>query len=141
MLDGEVLQLGGSSPTIMAIGAPKAEALAAVTAAVGAGPAEAAAYEGCGAGAIDYASYANGLILLFQDGALAGWQSTKADLSSRTGIHVGSTKAELDAAYPGLTYEDNTIGSAFMAGGMGGYLDEAKAKVERLNVGVTCDMT
>ncbi|ADL02075.1 hypothetical protein [Brevundimonas subvibrioides] len=138
VLDAVGLTVDGAT---VAIGASKVATVAAVTAAIGGPPAVTDAFEECGAGPMDHVSWDNGLHLLFQQDAFAGWQTTAPDLSTAGGIHVGSTLAALQAAYPGVAIEQDTIGWYFTAGGIDGYLDEAKAVIQRLNVGVTCDAT
>ena len=138
VLDADGLTVGG---TRVALGASKAATLAAVTAAIGGPPSVTDAFEECGAGPMDHVSWDNGLHLLFQQDAFAGWQATRPDLSTAAGLRVGATVAALEAAYPEVAIEQDTIGWYFSAAGVDGYLDEARAVVQRLNVGVTCDAT
>ncbi|MCD7059270.1 hypothetical protein [Pelagibacterium xiamenense] len=42
----------------------------------------------CGAGPIDFAAYANGLALHFQDGVLVGWSANAPDMTTLDGIGV-----------------------------------------------------
>jgi hypothetical protein len=125
---------------IFPIGAPKDLVLAAATEAGGA-PKSTGPFEECGAGPMDHADWDNGLQLLFQEDKLAGWQTQTPTLSTDKGIHVGSTLAELKAAYPGAAIEESTLGWTFASGELMGLLGEDKAAVQRINVGVTCDFT
>ncbi|QTC91804.1 hypothetical protein [Brevundimonas goettingensis] len=126
--------------TIFPIGAPRDLVLAAATEAGGA-PKSTGPFAECGAGPMDHADWSNGLQLLFQDEKLAGWQTQTPAISTDKGIHVGSTLAELKAAYPTALIEDSTIGWTFASGELMGLLGEDKTAVQRINVGVTCDFT
>lgn len=136
--------VSGASVTIgraiFPIGAPKALVLAAATEAGGT-PTSTGPFAECGAGPMDHADWSNGLQLLFQEDKLAGWQTQTPAISTDKGLHVGSTLAELKAAYPGAVIEDSTIGWTFASGELMGLLGEDKAAVQRINVGVTCDFT
>jgi hypothetical protein len=136
--------VSGASVTIgkaiFPIGAPRDLVLAAATEAGGA-PKSTGPFAECGAGPMDHADWTNGLQLLFQEDRLAGWQTQTPAISTDKGIHVGSTLAELQAAYPGVALEDSTIGWTFASGELMGLLGEDKVAVQRINVGVTCDFT
>jgi hypothetical protein len=125
---------------IFPIGAPKALVLAAATEAGGA-PKSTGPFAECGAGPMDHADWDNGLQLLFQEDKLAGWQTRTPDIPTDKRIRVGSTLAELQAAYPGVEIEQSTIGWTFVSGELMGLLGEDKTAVQRINVGVTCDFT
>ncbi len=115
--------------------------LAAITGVIGSPPVVSDRFEDCGAGAMDHAAWDNGLELLFQNDQLAGWQTRNEVIPDAKGIHVGSTLAELQAAWPDAVLAEDTLGWGFTAGGYGGYLDETKAFIQRIDVGVTCDAT
>ena len=140
---GIVLEAGGLKigATTLAIGAPQQATLNAVTAAIGVAPTVTDSFEECGAGPMQHVAWDNGLDLLFQNNAFAGWQAKTPDLSTANGVHVGSTLAELQAAYPGVSIEQDTIGWYFTMGELGGYLDETRSFIQRIDVGVTCDAT
>lgn len=140
-IDGETLKIGGATPATIALGTAKAQVLAAFTAAIGSPPVVSDRFEECGAGPMDHSAWDNGLELLFQDNKLGGWQTRNEVIADAKGIHVGSTLAELQAAWPDAVLEEDTIGWYFTAGGYGGYLDETKSFIQRIDVGVTCDAT
>lgn len=130
---------GGEVLTI-AMDAPRQEAIAAVSQALGAPPQEEVTLGDCGAGAMDVVSWGDrGLELMFQDGALTGWESDTDDLHTTRGIHVGSSIEELRAAYPEVEIQETTVGWAFILGDMYGLLDENQTRVELIRMGVNCD--
>jgi hypothetical protein len=96
----------------------------------------------CGAGALDFAEYAGGLTLWFQDGKFAGWAlggDGAPDLRTAAGLGIGSTRAELEAAYA-ATVAETTLGQEFQAGDLFGVLASAApdARVESLWAGTSC---
>lgn len=105
-------------------------------------PIEQARNEDCGAGALDYAAFREGLSLYFQDGKFAGWDldgRENGKFATADGIGIGSTRKALEASGP-VTVEESTIGQEFMLGEMSGLLSSAAAdgKVTNLWAGVTC---
>lgn len=103
---------------------------------------EASRNEECGAGPVDFVQWKNGLSALFQDDKFVGWSlgDDGKGLTTMNGIGIGSTRAELTAAFAGVTVEESTLGQEFSAGGMSGILNGpgANATVEALWAGVSC---
>lgn len=108
------------------------------------GEPEVATNEECGAGPMQIARWPNGLSLLFQDGRFAGWSVDgrgENRPATTQGIDAdGSSRAELEAAYPGANVEESSLGQEFAAGGIGGLLDGSgpEAKVTAMWAGTTC---
>lgn len=106
-------------------------------------PIEQARNEDCGAGALDYAAFRDGLSLYFQNGEFAGWDldgRENGKFQTGNGIGIGMTRKALEAAAGKVTVEESSIGQEFMAGNMSGLLSSAAAdgKVTNLWAGVTC---
>ncbi|MEW4447750.1 hypothetical protein [Qipengyuania sp. JC766] len=99
--------------------------------------------EECGAGPVESSRFDGGLTINFQDGRMAGWvlEQGDADIATKDGgITVGSSFAELDAAYT-VELVDSTLGDEFTTGeGINGFLTgEGDARtVESLYAGTTC---
>jgi len=144
-VEGEGLRLfdrdtGSARP--LPFGTPREEALAAL--AFRGEPAATGRLEECGAGPLDYARWGDGLTLYFQDSRLAGWaldDRGKGGPTTAAGLGVGSTRAELEAAYDAKVF-DSTLGTEFAAGELFGILDGPgpKAKVAHLWAGASCNM-
>lgn len=123
-------------------GTPREAALAAL--AFRGEPAATGRLEECGAGPLDYARWGDGLTLYFQDSRLAGWAldgSGKDSPTTASGLGVGSTRAELEAAYDAEVF-DSTLGTEFAAGEIFGILDGTgpSAKIAHLWAGTSCTM-
>lgn len=109
-------------------------------------PAEQGTNSECGAGPLEYTSWADGLTLHSSNGRFVGWnvnsQRSKAAKAYTTmaGIGVGSTRAELNSAYSPLV-EQTSLGTEFAAGKLYGLLDSngADAEVTNLWAGTTCN--
>ena len=141
-MHAEGLRLAPASPgeANLAFGAAQSDVLARLGPL---GTAQVSANAECGAGPMEIAEFPNGLSLLFQEGRFVGWSidgRTGNRLATTAGIGTGSTRAELDAAYPGATIEESTLGQEFGADGIGGLLDGAgpDARVTALWAGTTC---
>ena len=103
----------------------------------------------CGAGPLDQASWSDGLTLYFQDSKFAGWAlggereagDGKGAITTASGIGVGSTRAELEAAYKVEVF-DSSLGTEFAAGELFGILDGTarQAKITNLWAGTSCNM-
>ena len=105
-------------------------------------PADSGTLSECGAGPLDYAAWADGLTLYFQDGRFAGWAldgRAEGAHATATGIGPGSTRPALDAAY-NPKVEQSTLGTEFRAGDLSGLLDGQgpNARVTDLWAGVSC---
>ena len=97
----------------------------------------------CGAGPLDFAMWDDDLTLAFQDGQFAGWwagDQAPAGFSTIKDIHVGSTLAEVRAAWPGVTVMNDSIGPEFHTDSIAGTLTgtTATATVTALWAGVSC---
>lgn len=106
------------------------------------GPAGETTNQECGAGPVDFASWPDGLNLLFQQGEFAGWSlDERADtiVTASGGVGIGSPRSAL-AALGTVEVEESTLGTEFTAGGIGGLLDGPGkgAKVTALWAGLTC---
>ncbi len=143
-VDGEGLRFfsstnGSASP--VGFGRPQAEVLAVLEGVRGA--AGRGVNADCGAGPVDYANWADGLSLVFQQGKFVGWgldgRATGA-IGTASGIGPGSTRAELDDAYGDVTVTKTSLGEEFAGGGIQGVLDgpDAQAKITDLWAGVSC---
>lgn len=98
----------------------------------------------CGAGPMEIAQFRNGLSLLFQERRFVGWSvdgRIENRLPTTLGINTGgSTRAELEAAYPGAAVEESTLGHEFSADGLGGLLGGTgpDARITAMWAGTTC---
>lgn len=96
----------------------------------------------CPAGPLAFIEFAGGMTLWFEEGKFAGWalrSDAARELQTAAGLGVGSTRAELDAAYDAKV-EESTLGQEFQAGAISGILNSAApdGKVEALWAGVNC---
>lgn len=119
------------------------------------GPAKAGRNDDCGAGALAYLSWDDGLTLYALDGLFAGWALDESQaaapakapakgeppsrLTTISGVGIGSTRAELLDAYD-ATIEQTSLGTEFNAAGLSGILEGtgARARVTHLWSGVNC---
>jgi hypothetical protein len=123
-------------------GMAKAEATQMVAAALG-NPIEQATNQECGAGALDQATFRDGLSLYFQGGKFAGWDldgRENGKFSTANGIALGMTRKALEDSGSEVTVEESSIGQEFTIGDMSGLLSDAKptGKITNLWAGVTC---
>ena len=93
----------------------------------------------CGAGPLAFADWPDGFQLVFQDDRFVGWSTRQVGLQTMSGVGVGSTRAQLEAAYK-VTVEETTLGQEFQAGGLGGLLSGPgpDARITNLWAGITC---
>lgn len=106
------------------------------------GPADKGTNQDCGAGPVQYASWADGLSLVFQNERFVGWgldNRAAGALSTAAGIGPGSTRAELEAAYD-ATISQTSLGTEFSGGELQGVLDgpSAKARITDMWAGISC---
>lgn len=141
-LEGEGLRLfsASGSATPIPFGAPQANVLSAVGGALGGAAPQQSDNAECGQGPTQFATYPNGLQLLFQDGRFNGWFLDKAGLTTADGVGVGSTRAALTAARTIEMAEDSTLGAEFSSGDLHGFLTSTAtdATVESLWAGGDC---
>lgn len=121
-------------------GAPESEVLASLQ--FVRGPASKGTNEDCGAGPMQFASWPDGLNLVFQDGRFVGWgldRRATHEITTTAGIGPGSTRAELGAAFS-ATVTQTSLGSEFSAGDLHGVLDGPAdgARITDMWAGVSC---
>lgn len=142
-IDGEGLRLfdrdSGSARPI-AFGTMRAATMAALAFR---GPAETGTQGECGAGALEFAAWKDGLKLYFQRDRFVGWAVDargKGVISTAAGIGVGSSRADLAGAYA-ATFSTTSLGSEFAAGGLFGLLDGPGdgAHISDLWAGTSCN--
>jgi hypothetical protein len=109
-------------------------------------PSDRGSQEDCLAGETSFVRFdepPGDLVLNLQNGALAGWSiGEDSRLKTSAGIGIGSTKAELEAAYgPVVMVPDSTIGiEFFIEGGLSGLLvaDAPDGAITSLWAGINC---
>jgi predicted small lipoprotein YifL len=104
------------------------------------GPAERGSNAECGVQ--EYASWDDGLRLIFEDHRFAGWAidvRSAGALTTASGIGPGSTRRDLENAYTAEVGQ-TTLGTEFTAGGFAGVLDGAgpDARITDMWAGVAC---
>ena len=142
-LDGEGLRLfnresGAARP--IAFATPRTQTLALLAFR---GPPDAGTQGECGAGALEYAAWPDGLKLYFQREKFVGWAVDgrgKGALATAAGIGPGSSRTALGEAYA-ATFSTTTLGTEFAAGGLFGLLDGPgpNATISDLWAGVSCN--
>ena len=142
-LDGEGLRLfdratGSARP--IAFGTTQQATLAALAFR---GPPGSGTQSECGAGALDYAAWPDGLKLYFQRGKFVGWAADgrgKGALATAAGVGPGSSRSALTDAYA-ATFTKTTLGTEFAAGGIYGLLDGPgpAATISDLWAGASCN--
>lgn len=141
-VDGEGLRLfdpntGSASP--IPFGRPKADVLPLLERLRG--PAKVGINQDCGAGPVEFASWPDGLGVVFQNDRFAGWAlSASTTISTASGIGPGATREQLDAAYADVRVIKTTLGDEFTTGGFAGLLDgpNASSKITDLWAGANC---
>jgi hypothetical protein len=140
--DELTLVLENGSARHVTFGMDKATATQMVSAALG-NPIEQSTNEDCGAGALHYAAFREGLSLYFQDGKFAGWDldgRENGKFQTANGIGIGMTRKALETAAGPVKVEESSIGQEFMIGEMSGLMSSAGAdgRVTNLWAGVSC---
>lgn len=144
-LDGEGLRLvvqSSGSTRLLAFGNGASDVIGAVTTPLGATMARGTNAD-CGAGAVQFASFADGLSIITQQDRFIGWaarrSTTDRTMTTMSGIGVGSTRLDLDAVY-NATVSRTTLGVEFAAGGIYGVLDGdgPSARITDLWAGTSC---
>lgn len=133
----------GGAGRKLAFGDAEAEVIAYVTGLNGGQPLRRGSNDECGAGPLTFAYLGNYFELAFSDGSLAGWGASETPpqgFATASGVHVGSTLAELRAAHPDVTVSEDTLGPEFAAGEIFGFLSGATdtATVTSMWAGVNC---
>ncbi|KQY84942.1 hypothetical protein [Brevundimonas sp. Root1423] len=121
----------------------EADAVAFVAGLNGGQPLRRGSNEECGAGPLTFAYLGDWFELAFSDGQLAGWTASEGaprGFATASGVHVGSTLAELRAAHPDVTVTTDTLGPEFAAGEIFGFLSGTTdaATVTSMWAGVNC---
>lgn len=134
------LQPDGSARPLV-FGTPKADILASLESVRG--PAAKAVNQDCGAGPVQYANWSDGLSLVFQNGAFAGWgldRRASGALATANGVGPGRTRTELVDSYGSVTFMNTSLGVEFAAGEISGVLDGSgpEAKITDMWAGVNC---
>ena len=141
-IEAEGLRLFDATGAARAIpfGTPQATAIAAVAASVGGAAPEVTTNAECGAGPTQFATFSNGLQLLFQNDQFQGWFVDKAGVTTVDGMGVGSTRASIEDSRTIEMQEDSTLGAEFSSGDLGGFLTDAtpQGAVTGLYAGLTC---
>lgn len=97
----------------------------------------------CPAGPLTFADWGDNLQLAFSDGRFAGWtagEGAPRGFATVSGIHVGSTLAEIRAAHPDVEVREDSLGPEFAAGEIYGTLSGTgdDATVTTMWAGVNC---
>lgn len=143
-IDGEGMRLfdqdsGSARP--LAFGVPRRQVMAVLAFR---GSPEIGTQQECGAGALDYASWGDGLTLYFQDDKFVGWAAGERGsgrVATASGVGPGSTRAELESAYSARVFQ-STLGTEFEAGGLFGILESPRptARITAMWAGASCNM-
>lgn len=146
-LSGEGLSLisGSGATRHLLFGEPATQSIETISRVVGTVPDRGRNGE-CGAGPLDMDTWSNGLTLVSQDGRFVGWsvnpergEGAHRPLATMAGVGLGSTRAQLQAAYVAEVRE-TTLGTEFEAGGLFGVLEgtDAAARINALWAGTSC---
>lgn len=143
-VDGEGLRLFNpttSAATPLAFGRPQGEVLAILERLRG--PATKGVNGDCGAGPVDYATWPDGLSIVFQRNRFVGWgidRRAADSVSTASGIAPGSNRKQLEAAYASVSVRQTSLGTEFDVGGFSGLIDGIKAssKVTNMWAGTSC---
>lgn len=90
---------------------------------------------------LGFARWSNGLTVWSDSSHFVGWSLARHSppLATAAGVKLGSSRAELEAAYQAEIFE-SSLGTEFSAGGLAGLLDSARAdaRISNLWAGQTC---
>jgi hypothetical protein len=114
-----------------------------LTALAARGRADSGTQSECGAGALDYAVWPDGLKLYFQQGKFTGWAldgRAEGKIATAASIGPGSSRRALEAAYA-ANFAKSSLGTEFTAGEVAGLLDGPgpKASIEAMWAGTSCN--
>lgn len=138
ILDGEGLKVG-PVPTLIAFGVPRATVEAAVRSALGA-DAEVSENPDCPTGPATVLNWGDAMQVVIQNGAFVGWSADDATARTASGLHVGSTRGQVEAGLD-FSLPETTLDAVEIAvDGVGGFLTTAgtDGTVEQLFAGDTC---
>lgn len=143
-VDGEGLRWflppnGSARP--LAFGTRRADVLASLERVRG--PAGTGTNEDCGAGPVQYATWPDGLSLVFQNNRFAGWgldRRAAGALATANGVGPGTDREVLADSFGTVTFRQTSLGTEFAAGGVFGVLDGAgaRATITDMWAGVSC---
>ena len=130
----------------LAFGAPEATVIAAMKTRLGASPEKESSQAGCESGANHTVAWP-AVLLVFDEGKWQGysWRGKAPPAATDKGIRVGSTVAELKAAYPKVEIVESSLGwewsveagpDLFQTGGLTG--PGGDATVDRVSSGDFC---
>lgn len=122
-------------------GTPKAQVLASLERVRG--PAGKGTNQDCGAGPVGYASWPDGLSLVFQHDRFVGWgldQRAAGALATANGVGPGTARRTLMDSFGSVDLEQTSLGTEFSAGGISGVFDGKgpSAKITDMWAGVSC---
>ena len=125
----------------LAFGTPEADVLTSLETVRG--PAAKGINQDCGAGPVRYASWSDGLSLVFQNGKFAGWGldgRASGAIATANGVGPGTTRSELADSFGSVTFQRTSLGVEFAAGDIFGVLDGVgpQAKITDMWAGVNC---
>lgn len=139
--DGLALVLDRGATRQVRFGMPRAAVTRMLVAALG-DPIEEGDNQECGAGALGFANFRDGLGLYFKGDKFVGWDLDGGDgghFTTAAGVGIGATRKQLESAST-VTVEDSTLGIEFSAGGLSGLLSSRTPEGEITNLwaGATC---
>ena len=122
-------------------GTPQADVLASLQRVRG--PAGRGVNADCGAGPVEYASWPDGLNVVFQRGKFVGWGldgRAAGALATVNDVGPSTTRAELEGAFATVSVQRTSLGSEFTAGKLHGVLDGPgpRARITDMWAGVSC---
>ena len=140
-LDGEGLRFVNAatgSTRLLPFGAPEGQVLTALEPIRGA-PTARSSNDECGAGPLAFADWGDDFQLVFQEGRFVGWSVDDPGLTTMSGVGVGSSRDDLEAAYKAEVGQ-STLGTEFSAGDLHGLLSTRgpTARVTTLWAGTIC---
>lgn len=144
MTPGGMEAVQGARREALNFGSPAAEAVQGLTAMFGA-PIEDATNSECGGGgATRIIRWSNGLRILARGDKFRGWEVQQAGVNALDDLHVGTTRAQLEANQ--ASFETTTLGTEWTVGDgdqtvSGLVSDGAGAAVTAMWAGITCHMT
>lgn len=136
-LDGEGLRLSTNAPALVPFGAPTADVVALVKAALGTDPVTQANPD-CPNGATVDLAWGENLSVITRDGQFVGWTAKAAGPKTRSGVEVGSSRQVAEAGAAFQTSDSTFDLPAIEVDGVSGFLTADGAKVENLFGGDTC---
>ena len=136
-LDGEGLRLSTNAPALVAFGAPTADVVALVKAALGSDPVTQANPD-CPNGATVDLAWGQSLTVVTRDGKFVSWNTNAAGPKTRSGVEVGSSRQVAEAGAGFETYDSTFDLPAIEVDGVSGFLTADGTRVENLFGGDTC---